>query len=208
VTKLFDQLNMNTRHLFRFISVVAIALALLVCGCSSRPAAADKLFRKGEFQKVVDKYPDLEIARRAEAKLAEKLLSEKQYESVIRQYPQTPAAYKAKLALAQQIFDAGLYMKLIDEYPFSPLVGQAKERLVDSLLANGQVDELLTRYPDSPKAKEIKEKQALEAFASAKKLRGAAKEKALEEIQQRYSGTSIYKDASEMLAKMRAPKNR
>jgi hypothetical protein len=192
----------HLRHLLLFL-VLAATLSWLISGCSSRPAAAQRLFAKGDYQRVIEKYPDLEIARRAEAKLAEKLFDDKQYEAVIRQYPQTPTAYRAKLALAQQAFDAGNYFAIIDSFPFSPLVAQAKERLADSLYASGLYDDLILRYPDAPKAKELKEQRAQQALTGAKKLRGQARQKALEEILRLYSGTTVYKEASELLARMR-----
>jgi hypothetical protein len=198
---------MSTQSLYRSIFTVVLlaAFTVLSCGCSSRPAAAQKLFARGDYQKVIDKYPDLEIARRAESKMAEKLLDTKQYYEVIRQYPQTSAAYKAKMALAQQLFDAGKYQAVIDSFAFSPLVAEAKARMADSLILTGQIDELLARYPDSPKAKEIKEQRAQEAFAKAKKLRGDAQRQALEEITRLYNSTSIYKDAMELLSKKQRP---
>jgi hypothetical protein len=196
---------MSTTRLNRLIPILVLAAALswLMSGCSSRPAAAQRLFARGDYQRVIEKYPDLEIARRAEAKLADKLFDDKQYDAVIRQYPQASAAYRAKLAKAQQLFDAGNYFALIDSFSFSPLVAQAKERLADSLFASGHFDELIQRYPDAPKARELKEQRAGQALAGAKKLRGQARQKALEEILQLYSGTAVYKEASELLAQTR-----
>jgi len=196
---------MSTTRLRRLFPVLVLAAAMiwLVTGCSSRPAAAQRLFVKGDYQRIIEKYPDLEVARRAEAKLAEKLVADKQYAAAIRQYPQTPAAYKAKQALAQQLFDAGNYMAVIDSFPSLPLAAQARERMADSLMASGLFDDLIQRYPDSPKAKEVKEQRAVQALADARKLRGQARQHALEEIMRLYTGTSVYKDASELLAKTR-----
>ena len=50
---------------------------------------------------------------------------------------------------------------------------------------------------------EVKEKMASEAFDKAKKLRGEAKKKALEELVQKYSGTASYKEAVGMLSEIR-----
>lgn len=207
MTKRSGMLQMTTRTLYHtiFIAVLLAAFTVLTAGCSSRPAVAQKLFERGDYQKVIDKYPDLEIARRAEAKMAEKLLDAKQYTEVIRQYPQTSAAYKAKIALAQQLFDAGKYQTVIDSFAFSPLVAEAKARMADSLIQAGQIEELLIRFPDSPKAKEIREQRAQEAFAKAKKLRGEAQRQALEEITRQYNTTSVYKDAMELLSKRPQP---
>jgi hypothetical protein len=194
---------------FRVIPILILALSLfwLVSGCSSRPAVAQRLFAKGDYQRVIEKYPDLEIARRAEAMLAEKLFEDKQYAAVIRQHPLTPAAFKAKQALAQQLFDAGNYVAVLDSFPSLPLAAQAKERMADSLFGSGRFDDLIMRYPDSPKAKELKEQRAQTALAEAKKKRGEARRQALEEIMRLYSGTGAYKEASELHARIRnAPK--
>lgn len=189
------------------ILIPALSLFWLVSGCSSRPAAAQRLFARGDYQRVIEKYPDLEIARRAEAKLADKLFEDKQYDQVIRQHPLTPAAFKAKQALAQKLFDAGNYVTVIDSFPSLPLAAQAKERIADSLFASGRFDDLIMRYPDLPKAKELKEQRAKEALAEAKRKRGEARRQALEEIMRQYSGTGAYKEASELHSQIRnAPK--
>ncbi|RPH95897.1 hypothetical protein EHM69_03090 [candidate division KSB1 bacterium] len=185
---------------------VAAVLLLTSAGCSSRPSAAQKLFDKGEYQKVIDKYPDLEIARRAAAKLADKLLQEKQFEQVIQQYPLTPAAFKAKMELAQKLFDAGDFSAVIEQYPNSPLVTMCKMRMADSLLMSGQLDQLLQRFPDTPQAKKIKEDRATEALNKAKKLKGQARQAALEEITRSFAGTTAYKEAADLLGKMRQTK--
>jgi hypothetical protein len=207
VTKNPDPVHMAYSPLRRFLPLLLSVLCLvwLVNGCSSRPAAAQRLFAQGDYQRVIEKYPDLEIARRAEAKLAEKLLEDKRYGDVIRQYPQTPAAYKAKQSLAQQLFDAGNYVAVIDSFSYLPLAAQARERIADSLFASGRFDDLIMRYPDTPQAKELKERRAQKALAEAKKKHGEARRQALEEIMRLYSGTSAYKEAADLHAKTRPP---
>jgi hypothetical protein len=187
VTKNPDPVHMaySPLRLRRFLPLLLSVLCLvwLVNGCSSRPAAAQRLFAQGDYQRVIEEYPDLEIARRAEAKLAEKLLEDKRYGDVIRQYPQTPAAYKAKQSLAQQLFDAGNYVAVIDSFSYLPLAAQARERIADSLFASGRFDDLIMRYPDTPQAKELKERRAQKRHQRLQRGRGSARQDSAANVQ-------------------------
>jgi thioredoxin-like negative regulator of GroEL len=191
-------------RLFSFALASTLSLFLLFStGCSSRAASAQKLFDSGQYQQVIDKYPDLEVARRAHAKLADDLLQKKDYSTVMRDYADTPAAYKARLDLAQKMFDEGRYQALLDSFPQSPLAATAKGKLADSLVAAGQTDKLLAWYPDTPQAKQVKETQATEELARIKKLPKKDKAAALEDFMKKFAGTETYKEAGDMLAKIR-----
>jgi outer membrane protein assembly factor BamD (BamD/ComL family) len=186
-----------------FFATVAAIFLLGSLGCSNRPAAAQKLFDQGEYQQVVDKYPELEIARRAHAKLGELALQQKNYNAVLKDFWDTPAAYQAKMLLAQAMFDQGRYRALLDSFPQSPLAVQAKEKLADSLYALGQLDVVVQMYPESQKAKLIKDERSKESLTKAKKLRGEPKRLALEELVRSYGGTDAAREAGEILSKIR-----
>ena len=189
------------------VCLLLSALSLSLLGCGGRPATAQKLFDKGEYQAVIDKYPDLEVARRAHAKLAEAALEKGDYQTVLTQYNDTPAAFKAKQAMAQKLFDAGRYQALIDSFPHSTLVVPAKERLAETLFQAGKLDSVVLLYPDTPRGKELKNQQANEALAAAKKLRGQARLAALQQFMGRYSGTDAYKEASELYSQTQQQQN-
>jgi TolA-binding protein len=195
---------MTSRQLKITVLVLGCAALLLgLSGCGGRPASAQKLFDQGEFQKVVDKYPDLEIARRAHAKLGEQALAQKNYSVVLKEFWDTPAAYLAKMQLAQQMFDQGRFRALLDSFPQSPLAPQAKEKLADSLYTIGQMDNIVSWYPDTQKAKLIKDERSKESLTKAKKMRGDAKRAALEDIIRNYGGTDAAREAGEVLSKLR-----
>ena len=196
------------RRIFGVFLIVAIATAFgaMLGGCESRPAAALKLFEKGEYQQVIDKYPDLEIARRARAKIADSLLKDKKFDQVIREYPDTPASYKAKEGLAQMLFDQGNYQAILDSFPGASVASMAKQRLADTLFAKAEYDLLMQKYPDTPKAQQVKEERAAADLAKAKRLRGTAKEEALSNITRMYAGTAAQKEANELLSEIRRAK--
>jgi hypothetical protein len=189
---------------FVIIMILAFALGTLT-GCSSRAQSAQKLFDRGQYDLVVEKYPDLEIARRAQAKIAEKLLADKKYDEILQKYVETPAAYKARQAQAQELFDQGKYQEFLDKYEKAApgLAAQAKEKLADSLYAAGKFDDIVARFKDTAKGKQIREERAEKQFADAKKLRGDAKRTALEQIVTNYGDTKVFSDANAMLAKIR-----
>jgi hypothetical protein len=195
---------MTSHPLSRIFALLLVATLLLATtGCSSRPAAAQRLFDKGEYQKVMDKYPDLEIARRARAKLADQLVAEKKYDVVLRSYADTPAAFRARTELAQKMFDEGRYMALLDSFPTSPLTVTAKERLADSLYAAGRLDSLVRRFSETARGKQVRTEQAAAELVKIKKMKGAEKRKALEDFMRTYSGTEASKEAGQMLSKIR-----
>ncbi|MBU0507675.1 hypothetical protein KKH27_02390 [bacterium] len=186
------------------LMVIGISLILIASGCQSRPAAANKLFEKGEYQAVVDKYPDLEIARRARAKIAEGLLREERFEEILRNYSDTPAAHKATEQMAQLLFARGEYQAILDSFPFSAVAPLAGNRLADSLFAAGQLDELVRRFPENENAKQIKEERGMAELTQAKKLKGDAKKDALTHIVRSYAGTVAQREANKMLTDIRA----
>jgi hypothetical protein len=195
---------------FRFLAFILplTFLFLFSTGCSSRASSAQSLFDKGEYQKVIQRYPDLEIARRAHAKLAEQLLQKKDYAAIMRDYSDTPSAYKAKLDMAQRLFDAGKYQALLDSFPLSPLAVAAKGKMADSLIAAGQSDKVVLWYPDTPQAKQIKDEQAQTEIARIKKLPKKDKTKALEEFMKKFAGSAASQEANDMLGKIREAENK
>lgn len=186
------------------LCVLGIGLTWGFSGCQSRPAAALKLFEKGEYEKVIERYGDLEIALRAHAKIAERLLSEEKFEEVLRDYSDTPAAFQARQKQAQLLFAQGKYQEVVDSYPSSDVAVTAKERLAEELFQAGQLDLLLTKYPDTPRGTQVKEDRAAAELAAAKKLKGAARKDALTKLTRSYSGTAAQREASQILSDIRA----
>ena len=185
-----------------FLTLTVLGVVLLT-GCENSATKAQKLFSQGQYQQVIDKYPDTQFARRAEAMLAEQLLGEGKYSEVIEQFPNTPAAHTAKLAEAQALFDAGDYEAVIEGFPNTTLAEQSERVLSDSLYAAEAYDELLEKFPNSAKGKIVKDERAAELFEKAKKMRGQAKMNALQELTQKYRGTRVFKEAATMLRDLR-----
>jgi len=193
---------MSKRILLLSLALVASCL-LLLNGCSNRPAQAQKLFEKGDYQKVIDSYPDLEIARRAHAKIADDLVTAKNYTEVLKNYADTPAAYKAKNEMARQTYDAGRFQAVLDSFPSSQYAAPAKDKIIDSLISHSLLDTLFKRFGDSPRVTTLKDSVARVELAAAQKLKGKAKEAALEEVLRKWPGTTTYKEASRMQQELR-----
>jgi|WetSurMetagenome_2_1015567.scaffolds.fasta_scaffold499240_1 hypothetical protein len=185
------------------VTAAILFVALVLVGCASRPEAAQKLFDRGQYQLVIEKYPDLEIARRAKAKMAEKLLEQKDYETILRDYSDTPSVFKAKQGIAQKLFDAGQYQQVIDQYPTLPVAKVAKERMADSLYAAGRIDEVIARFADTQRGQTVKEEKAAQLLTEAKKLRGQKRTEALTNIVTNYGSTKAFTEANDLLTKIR-----
>ena len=187
-----------------FFAVCLLATALiLTSGCQSRASSAQKLYDKGEYEKVMEQYPDLEIARRAHAKLADKYLQEKKYDVVLKEYGDTRAAHQARLEIADQMFKQGKYQTVLDSFPGTPAATSAKEKLADSLYQAGAYDELIARFGETPQGMKVKEQKSIEELAAANKLKGEAKKQAYEALMKKYPGTAAYKEAAAKLAEIR-----
>lgn len=187
------------------ILIVLFAFALAAAsGCTSRPAAAQRLFEKGQYREILERYPDLEIARRAQAKLAEKLLKENKYADILREFPQTPAAYKAREGMAQKLFEEGRFQSVIDSFPNSPQAQAARLKLSDSLFAAGQMNLLIQKFPETPRGKQAREDLSAVELARVKKLKGTEYRQALEQMMRTYAGTAATKEASQLLSKARS----
>ena len=188
-----------------FIGLIAVGLVLLT-GCQDADSKAQKMLSQGQYQQVIDQFPDTQFALRARALLADKLFEEGKYDEIINSYSDTPAAYRAQQASAQRLFDAGKYQELIDKFPHSTLAAQSMQVLSDSLYTAGALDELIEKYPESPKAKLVLEERAKALFEKSKKMNRQDRMDALNEISTKYRGTSIYKEAATDLQTLRNAK--
>lgn len=186
--------------------LAAVALTTLAVGCGSSEATAQKLLAERKFQEVIQKYPDTQFARRAQALLAEDLIEQGKYQEVLEQYPNTRAAYLATQAKAKALFDAKDYQGVVTQFPTSPLATDAKRILADNLYNQGLFDSLIANYPDTDRGKEVKNARAEALFNEAKKLKGQKQIEALEAIAKDYNQTPIYKEAAALLGTLRQPK--
>lgn len=189
---------MSRRVLAVLLSLFA-TLSLLATSCSSPEATANAMFEKGEYEKIIQKYPDTQFARRARAKLADNLFVEKKYDEVIKNYGDTPAAFKAKNAQAENLYSQGKFQELIDQFPGSPNLVNAKNILADSLIAQGKIDSAFKKFPDLPKLTAMKDSLSKMDLDAANKLRGPARDAALQSLMLKWPGTASYKEAARLV---------
>lgn len=69
---------------------------------------AEKWIEEGNYQAVLDTYPDTEAAKVAKNKLAEQMLKEGKYQEVIEMYDDTPAAMQAKIMMEKKMMEDSL----------------------------------------------------------------------------------------------------
>lgn len=187
--------------------LAAFALTTFAVGCGGPEATAQKLLAERKYQEVIQKYPDTQFARRAQALIAEDLIEQGKYQEVLENYPGTRAAYLATQAKAKALFDAKDYQGVIAQFPTSPLANDSKRILADNLYNQGLFDSLIANYPDTDRGKEVKNARAEALFNDAKKMKGTKQIEALELIAKDYNQTPIYKDAASLLGTLRKPKD-
>jgi hypothetical protein len=76
--------------------ICCLLLILTLSGCGTPEERAKKLYTRGEYSKIVEKYPDLPIARQAREQLAFGLMKKARYDDVIAGYPDLPLAWNAR----------------------------------------------------------------------------------------------------------------
>ena len=110
--------------------VLLAAMIVMVLGCSSPMAKAQKLFNEGKYEEVIAQYgsdPNVAaVVTQAKEKVAEKMLTEGKYAAIVEMYPETMAAKEAKNKLAEQLFMQKNYAEVIAKYPDTPWAAQAK----------------------------------------------------------------------------------
>ena len=79
--------------------VLLAAMIVMVLGCSSPMAKAQKLFNEGKYEEVIAQYgsdPNVAaVVTQAKEKVAEKMLTEGKYAAIVEMYPETMAAKEA-----------------------------------------------------------------------------------------------------------------
>ncbi len=115
------------------VLLLALAGLILVLGCSSPAAKAQKMFNDGKYQELIAQFgndPNVSaVVAQAKEKLAAQWVSEGKYDSVLALYPQTAAAKDAKEKLAEQLFNAKDYAGVIAKYPETSWAAKAKAEL-------------------------------------------------------------------------------
>lgn len=188
---------MTRAKILLFVTISA-SMLLGQCGCSNTAAQQQEMFAKGQYEQIIKKWPDTEIARRARAKIADDLFLTKKYDEIFKNYADTPAAYKARNAEAETLFAEGRYQELVDKYPGSSQVGPAKNMLADSLIAKGLYDSVFKKFADLPKVTALKDSLAKVEFDKIKTTRGSARETALQNFMMKWPGTAAYKEAARL----------
>jgi len=129
-----------TRFLIITVTVLAL-VALVVMGCTSTAAKAQKMFDEGKYEEVIAQFsadPNMSaIVAQAKEKLAEKWVTEGLYDSVLVKFPETNAAKVAKNKKAEQLFLAGNYQEVVTKYMDTTWGPMAKAKM-DSIAAIGK----------------------------------------------------------------------
>jgi hypothetical protein len=119
--------------------ILAVTMLVLLFGCSSPAAKAQKMFNEGKFQEIITQFgndPNVStIVAQAKEKLASQWVTEGKYDSVLAMYPETMAAKDAKEKLAEQLFNNKQYTDVIAKYPETSWATKAKAEL-DKQAAN------------------------------------------------------------------------
>ena len=191
------------KNLIRII-LLSTLLALLL-GCATPSERAQKLFKSGEYEQVLARYPNEPIAQEARFKLAEKLFEDGEYQRVLDEFADTPSAYHAKERIAARLLDEKQYQQILTDYPDTPAALSAREAVAQQLFDAGKLDELVQTYPNSQVGREARQILGRRAYDTAMNLKDKeAKIKALEAmlISPIYAGTPVHSTVQSTLARL------
>ena len=190
----------------RTLTISAMVLILMVLsGCSSPSERARKLHEAGEYEQVLERYPNEPIAERSRIRFAEELVRAGEYERVLAEFPDTPAAGTARERVAARLVEEGKYEEVLTDYRDTPSAMVAREAVARRMFDDGKVDEVAARYPNTEAGQHARDLLANRALEHALQLRGEERLRAFEEIlvDPLFAGTPAHAQVHRELARLK-----
>ncbi|MCB1060806.1 MAG: hypothetical protein KDB65_11280 [Calditrichaeota bacterium] len=187
-----------------------LILFLFVLGCATPAERAEKLFKEGKYEEVMERYPQEPAAGKAKEALATKLLKEGDYERVMKDFADTPMAYEARVRFAEKLVEDGKFEEVLDNYSDTPAAIKAREQAAQALFDAGRISEAARDYPQTPAGSRARDELAraeyerINTFKSPKERHAALEEFIANSL---YAGTGPAAQAQIDLAKMDGLKN-
>lgn len=194
---------------FCVIIGLTVMIAALI-GCATPSERAQKLFKTGEYEQLLERYPNEPIAQEARVKLAAQLLDKGEYQRILDEFADTPSAYHARERIAALLLDEQEYQKILTDYPDTPAAMTAREAVAQQLYDDGKLDELVAKYPNSQIGREARQMMGERAYEDAMSHKqNQDKIKALEAIliNPVYAGTPIHEAVQLTLARLHGAKD-
>lgn len=195
--------NNHTMH--RASYLISLLSLLLLLGCATPAERAEKLFKDGQYEEVISRYPQEPAAVKAKEALATKYLKEGAYEKVMTEFADTPMAFEARVRFAEKLLSEGKYEEVIDKYDDTPAAIKARELAAQALYDAGRVSEAARDYPQTPAGSMAREELARAEFDRIMTFKSPQeRRKALEDFvtNSLYAGTGPHTSAQYELAKM------
>ena len=188
-------------HLFGLSLLFAVML-----GCATPSERAQKLFKSGQYEQVIARYPNEPVAQEARHKLAAQLYEAGDYQQVLDDFSDTPSASLSREKLAAVLLDQENYQQVLDTYPDTPAAIVAREAVAQQLFDDGKLDELIEKLPNSKSGRRARETLAHQALDYALLLKDKKqKVSALEDILTNplYAGTTSHVRVQDELARLK-----
>ncbi len=195
----------------RQLSLLLISVCLLlIWGCSTPAERAEKLYKEGQFEEVITRYPQEPAAVKAKEALATKLLKAGDYARVMTEFPDTPMYHEARMKRAEQLLDEKNVDEILANYSDTPSAIRAREMAAQTLYDAGRVTEAARDYPQTPAGQMARTELARAEYDRAKTFKDPdQRRKALEAIvtSSLFTGTDAHMKAQADLAVMDGMKN-
>lgn len=197
--------------MIRQFSLLLISLCLLLLwGCSSPAERAEKLYKEGQFEEVLTRYPQEPAAVKAKEALATRLLKAGDYARVMAEFPDTPMYHEARVKRAEQLLDENKIDEILTNFSDTPSAIAAREKAAQALYDAGRVTEAAREYPQTPAGQMARNELARAEYDRAYTFKDPEqRRKALEAIviSPLFTGTEAHMKAQADLAVMDGAKN-
>jgi hypothetical protein len=188
----------------RTVAVVALLtiIGFVLFGCATPEQRAQKLFDTGKYEEILQKYPDLPIAKQAKDKVAEKLLAEGKYDEILANYADTPSLQEATNKIAEKLVNEKKFDEVLAKYPNTPAANTARNMLAEQLYNDKKVDELVQKYPNTPAGMKARNEMAADEWKKIEKTPKKKMKDALEGFLKnpKFAGTESAMKAQQKLA--------
>lgn len=191
--------------MIRLSHIITLLSLLLLLGCATPTERAEKLYKEGKFEEVLERYPQEPAAQKAKEALASKLLKDGEYERVMTEFKDTPMAFEARVRYAEKILAEGKFDEVIEKFDDTPAAIKAREQAAQALYDAGRVTEAARDYPQTPAGSRARDELARAEFDRIMTYKSPQeRRKALEEFvtSSIYAGTSPHAQAQTELAKL------
>lgn len=192
--------------MIRCLTILSVSFVLLwSLGCASPADRAESLYKDGQYEEVLERYPNEPAAIKAKEALAARLMKEGNLQRVIAEFQDTPMFHEARVRMAEQLLEEDKIDDILNNFADTPAAMRARERAAQMLYDAGRVTEAARDYPQTAAGQTARNELARAEFDRIQTFKDKNERRKLLEgfiVNPMYTGTSAHINAQTELAKL------